>query len=438
MKILHLTAHLGGGVGKVLSEVIAQSCVSGLGISHLIVCLEKPEKMQFVDQIVALGAEVVICPSQNRLESLIQKSDIIQLEWWNHPATIQCLCRLAKSPMRLLTWSHVAGLQTPIIPQALILASHRFLFTSACSLEAKAISQLIPALGDRLAVVSSSGGFAALPEVYPQADDEMTFAYIGSLNFSKLHPRYVDYLAAVKIPGFRVRMIGDLNNQEILNQQCKRLGLEDLLEFRGYTTNIASELASINVLVYLLNPEHYGTTENALLEAMAMGIVPIVLDNPAERQIVEDHKTGLIIHSPDEFAEAVQWLSDYPLARQKMGRQAALSVRERFTGEKMSAALHTHYQAVVSMNKKEIGFSEIFGDDPAAWFLSCQKDRSIFAADGNINLNNVSPFNDTLFEEKKGSVFHFSAYFQENSKLKLWAKHLKSIPPYYEERSNKC
>ena len=36
-----------------------------------------------------------------------------------------------------------------------------------------------------------------------------------------------------------------------------------------------------------------------------MGIVPIVLDNPAERQIVDDGYTGLIVNSPDEFAEAL-------------------------------------------------------------------------------------------------------------------------------------
>ena len=84
-----------------------------------------------------------------------------------------------------------------------------------------------------------------------------------------------------------------------------------------------------------------------------MGIVPIVLDNPAERQIVDDGYTGLIVNSPDEFAEAIEWLSENPADRQKLGRQASKSVRERFSTEKMEAALNAHYQSILSMEKEK-------------------------------------------------------------------------------------
>ena len=427
MKVLHLTAHLGGGVGKALSGLIAQASVSGSGVRHRIVCLEEPEKFQFIDLIRSYGNEVIVCPGMDALEKLIGDSDIVQLEWWNHPATIKCLCSLSLHPIRLLTWSHTSGLHNPIIPQRLILASHRFLFTSQCSYKSKEVMSLTPEFGDRLGVVSSSGGFFGLPEALAKANESIAVGYIGSLNFAKLHPHYVDYLAAVEVPGFRVRMIGDVTNQDVLNQQCDSLGKTGMLEFRGYSTDVASELATINVLAYLLNPEHYGTTENALLEAMAMGIVPIVLDNPAERQIVDDHTTGLIVRSPVEFAEAIQWLSDNPDERQRLGRQAAKSVRERFSVEKMEASLNLHYQEILSMEKREIVFSEIFGTDPAEWFLSCQGDRTIFAEDGSIHSGGGISLSYGLFEKSKGTVFHFSEYFPDDLKLKLWAENLKSL-----------
>lgn len=427
MQVLHITAHIGGGVGKALSGLVAQASVSGSEVLHLIVSLEEPEKSQFVDRVRGYGGEVIVRPSMDRLEKLIRDSDIVQLEWWNHPATIKHLCSLSKLPIRLLTWSHVSGLHNPIIPKQLILASHRFLFTSRCSFEAKGVMSLIPELGDRLDVVSSSGGFFELPEVRPEADEHIAVGYIGSMNFAKLHPRYIDYLSAVEIPGFRVRMIGDLTNQDVLNQQCDSSGKTGMLEFRGYSTDVASELAAINVLAYLLNPEHYGTTENALLEAMAMGIVPIVLDNPAECQIVDDHNTGLIVRSPVEFAEAIQWLLNNPDDRQRLGSQAAKSVRERFSVEKMEASLNSHYREILSMEKRKIVFSEIFGTDPAEWFLSCQSDKSIFADNGSIHLDDDTPLSHGLFEKSKGTVFHFSEYFPDNLKLKLWAKNLKSL-----------
>ena len=427
MQVLHLTAHIGGGVGKALSGLIAQVSISGSGVKHLIVSLEEPEKSQFVDLVRGYGCKVIVRPNMDSLDKLIRDSDIVQLEWWNHPATIKYLCSLSIPPIWLLTWCHTSGLHNPIIPKQLILASHIFLFTSRCSFEANEVKSLVPELGDRLGVVSSSGGFSGLPEVRPEANENISVGYVGSMNFAKLHPHYVNYLAAVELPGFKVKMIGDLINVDVLNKQCDSLGKAGILEFRGYSTDIASELASINVLAYLLNPEHYGTNENALLEAMAMGIVPIVLNNPAELQIVDDHNTGLIVSSPAEFAEAIQWLSNNPDDRQRLGSQAAKSVRERFSAEKMEASLNEHYQAILSMEKRKIVFPEIFGADPAEWFLSCQGDKSIFAEDGSIHLDDNTSLSYGLFEKSKGTVFHFSEYFPDDLKLKLWAKNLKLL-----------
>lgn len=427
MQVLHLTAHMGGGVGKALSGLVAQSRISDSGFKHIIVCLEQPEKSQFVNKVRGYGGEVIVCPDKGGLEKLVRDSDIVQLEWWNHPATIKNLCLLAIPPIRLLTWCHVSGLHNPIIPQGLILSSQKFLFTSPCSFESKEVRSLLPKLRDRFGVVSSSGGFSGLPEGRPEADEYMAVGYIGSLNFAKLNPRFIDYLAAVRIPGFRVRMIGDLMNQDVLNQQCDSSGKKGMLEFRGYTSDIVSELSSINVLAYLLNPEHYGTTENALLEAMAMAIVPIVLDNPAERQIIHDHTTGLIVHSPGEFAEAIEWLSNNPIERQRLGNRASKTVRKRFPVEKMETTLRSHYHKILSRGKRKIVFSEIFGTDPAQWFLSCQRDRHLFNEDGSINADGSTPLSYGLFENTKGTVFHFHEYFPENMKLKLWAKNLKSF-----------
>jgi hypothetical protein len=427
IKILHITAHLGGGVGKALSGLVLQSTSSKSDINHTIVTLEEQEKPQFIELIRSCGGEVIACPTTKCLNELIEASDIVQLEWWNHPTTIKILCSQSLPHMRLIVWSHVSGLYYPIIPSGLILSAQQFLFTSPCSFAAKEVLNLPGEVTDRIGVVSSSGGFDGLPELRDNSSVSLAAGYIGSLNFAKLHPRYVDFILAVNIPGFKVRLIGDVTNKDILEQQCVQSDRPGMLEFRGYTTNVASELVSINVLAYLLNPEHYGTTENALLEAMAMGIVPIVLDNPAERQIVDDHKTGLIVHSPDEFAEAIQWLFNNPDERQRLGSQASKSVRERFSAEKMEASLNVHYRKILYMEKREFDFSDIFGADPADWFLSCQCDKTLFTEDGSIKNANGASLSYGLFEKSKGTAFHFSRHFPDNVKLKSWTKNLKLL-----------
>ncbi len=425
-KVLHITAHLGGGVGKALSGLVAQAHAARSPIRHTIVCLEEPEKRLFIEQAAASGCEVIVSPGREQLDRLICDADIVQLEWWNHPATIGCLCSQTLPPMRLLTWCHVSGLHTPIIPRPLIRSSQKVLFTSPCSFEAKEVATLSPGETGHLAVVNSAGGFAGFPLPRQTDGGGVTAGYIGSLNFAKLHPHYVDYLAAVADPAFKVKMIGDAVNQQILTRQCEEAGRRGLLEFCGYTADVVSELTSINTLVYLLNPQHYGTTENALLEAMAMGIVPIVLNNPAERHIVEHEKTGLIVESPREFAEAVEWLSQNPAARQKLGRQAAATVRERFSVEKMEALLASHYTELLSEEKEQVSFSSIFGVDPAEWFLSCQEKKGLFTEDHGLVTEKDSFSAYGLVEKSKGTVFHFLKHFPDNPRLCNWADTLTS------------
>ncbi|MDH5358766.1 MAG: glycosyltransferase, partial [Gammaproteobacteria bacterium] len=280
MNVLHLTPHMGGGVGRALLGVASNV---NNGIEHSFICLEKPEKKQFLEAIRELGCKVLVAPSRTKIIEQIEASDIVQLEWWRHPATIECLSHLSSISMRLVVWCHVSGLYNEIIPEQLLKSSARFLLTSACSLQSTQIQLLSSEEKERLAIVHSNGGLEAWP--MSSACDEhepLAVGYIGSLNFAKLHPNYVDFLASVAIDDFKISLIGDLTNQDVLQHQAISLNKPKLLNFVGYVEDVPTALSKINVLAYLQNPTHYGTNENALLEAMAMGIVPVVLNNPAE------------------------------------------------------------------------------------------------------------------------------------------------------------
>jgi L-malate glycosyltransferase len=426
LNVVHLTAHLGGGVGRALAGIAANADDSE---AHSFVCLEKPEKNQFVDLIAQAGCEVLLAPDQQTLLAKLGNADIVQVEWWNHPALLGCLAGLPELPMRLVIWCHVSGLSTPIIPALLLGLPHRFIFTSASSLQAETVLAQPIAIKSKLAVISSCGGFTELPEPAPESDlasRSLSVGYMGSLNFAKLHPDYVSFLAAVPLPDFTVELIGDTTNQTQLQAQCEQLGNPGLLRFQGYTSDVVTALSSINVLAYLLNPYHYGTTENALLEAMAMGIVPVVMNNPVERCIVDDKVTGLLVSSCAEFTDAIVWLSEHPYRRAELGCAAASHVRRHYSPQRSQSSFAAVYRDVAGCDKRSINFQSVLGSMPSDWFLSCQQNRGAFSDDGQVNLaGDDSDFG--LFESSKGSVRHFHRSFPDDPRLAAWAFHLESI-----------
>ena len=416
INVLHLTAHLGGGVGRALAALVRCTVKAGFPVHHDFVCFEELEKSSFADEIRREGSTVSVGLSPEQLAERIQMADVVQLEFWNHPATIGALCKL--SPLtraRLVVWCHVSGLHTPVIPSGLAELAHRFVFTSTCSLEAPVSP------GALLSVISSSGGFEHVP--YVQRVGNLSLGYVGSLQFSKLHPSYVDLVKGIELP---ISMVGDPVTRTSLEAQARKAGRIGLFDFRGYRSDVAAELGAIDVMLYLLNPEHYGTTENALLEAMASGCVPIVLDNPAERTIVRHAETGFVVRDAVEVAAVVKILSVDRARFACMSEAAAHDVRMRFSPEVTARQLTEVYRQVVQLEPRPLSFERIFGRTPHEWFRSCQ-DPKIFGLDGTVRIPESLNERVTLFEKTKGSAFHFHDVYPDDALLSQWVDGLLGV-----------
>ncbi len=208
MKILHITPHLGGGIGKALIALHLDH-----KIDHNIVCLEKPEKNlnELNDK------KIMICPKNDGLKDAICNSDIIQLEWINHPTTIKYLqSESFNQPIRLITWYHNNGLYSlpknngklpPILPKNIIKNSLYNIFTNECSFQCKVVQEILkenPDISDKLGTVYSSGGFEGFPDPNDSytrfSDDNIYLGYFGSLqSFTKIHPDFIKYIEAINI-----------------------------------------------------------------------------------------------------------------------------------------------------------------------------------------------------------------------------------------------
>jgi len=353
MKILHITPHLGGGIGKVLSELVKQSIKTNdvnhieHHIEHQIMCLEQPEKLQFIEEINKYGKKVIICPSIQEQIYLINDADIVQLELFDshgiNKGKSQSIKYLHDSnsplnnlPIRFIIWYHNNGLYDKFLPYELVEKSHKFLFTSQCSFENKRlITKFESKINEsNLNTVFASGGFNNIPFTEVLYDSSARFCCFKQLNPAKLHPDIDSYLKCLH-SNYKIKI------------------------FENFVPDIIEELKSTNVVIYLLNPKHFGCSENLLLECMAMGIIPIVFNNPAERYIVENGKTGFIVNDITEFKNVICFLYKNMSERYKIGLNAAKSVRERFSVKKTEDGLNHHYNELMQINKEKIDFSLI-------------------------------------------------------------------------------
>lgn len=417
---------MGGGVGKAISGLVKSAAYKYPGDEHHVICLEKPVKSYFVDIATKAGCKFVYAPSQEEFEKLVSEADIVQLEFWNHPSLIKYLCVAHTFNARLLVWCHISGLHFPVIPSRLIEASQSFLLTSPCSYESPEIVSLPAKTKSKLDVISS-GGVDDLPfpdQRIPKRTLEC--GYMGTLNFSKLHPEFVAYAATVANPEFHVSMHGDDVNRDRLKAQCAEISRQGLLRFYGYASDVPAVLSQLGVFAYILNPFHYGTAENSLIEAMAMGVVPIVLNNPCETAIVKNGSTGTVIHSKAGFAVAVESLHQSPETMRCMADAAIEDVRTRFTFSRASDLFHEKYEGLMSRSKEELGFIDIFGRSPVEAMSMFYRDASILTNKSSFELSDPLS-RHSLSERTKGSVWHFLEYFHEDADLKRIAHHISAL-----------
>lgn len=354
LKILHITGHLGGGVGTVVLNYLEHKSKDALQ-QHTVLSLDSLNTYA-ADLLSNLNIDYSDSCHRNidLINSKIKEADVVLLHWWNHPLITDLLVRNRLAACRLVLWSHISGGPAPNNFTAKTFEyPDEFIFTTPLSYFESEFVELSEDQKKKVGTIWSTGGVDRLANYTPVEHDGFNIGYVGNLDFTKIHPDFVEICRAVEIPNVRFTVVGPLNDK--LVQIVDEAGLADRIRFTGFVSEDEkwAELCRFDLFGYPLAPHHYGTCDQTLQEAMAFGIVPVVFNNPMESYIVKHRMNGLVARSVAEYVEYLHSLYEDKQMRSRLSQQAKSFAFSEYSLSRMVASWDSVFERVMQQKKTE-------------------------------------------------------------------------------------
>lgn len=346
VSVLHIAPHYGGGVGTVVRSLIEEH--KDRQFDHQLLAFEsindvmldwcQRNKVTFFQKALE---------DKDRLNQWLAAADIVHLHWWNHPLLMDWIVDDKKPAFRSLLWAHVNGMHVPqIFFKELFYYPDLFVFASEYSFQ----TPFMPDNVDKIHLVQSRSIVQIAEKKQRKNNQHFNVGYIGTVDFVKLHSKFVRLCLMADIEQAKFIVCGG-PKEAVLRQQVKELGVESKFDIRGVVSDVNPVLADLDVLGYPLNPEHYGTGEQVLLEAMGAGVVPVVLDTGCEKFIIDHGKNGIIASTLNEYSAALNYLSQNPEQLQRLSMGAQEKMR-RVQAQHSEDAWLGLYQKLLNMEKR--------------------------------------------------------------------------------------
>jgi glycosyltransferase involved in cell wall biosynthesis len=430
INILHITPHFGGGVGTVLFSLISELHKIP-NYHHEIVSLEyanSKAKEWGAQNGVTIYEEV--SPTDIYLHQKMQYVDIVHLHFWNHPLLYHLLHSFAGKRARVIIWSHVNGHHAPYLFNDYILDFPLLFVTSTpySSTQKNIIQKKIEWKKEHFRCVHSCSDINEFDGIIPVEHEKFNVGYIGTVDYSKMHHRFLDICEKINIPDVHFIVVGGDSQEDIYNDTEKKR-IVDKFSFTGKVDDIKKKLAFFDLFFYPLNRKNYGTGEQVLIEAMSAGIPQVVFSDGPEEYVVQDGITGFVVDDEEDFVVAVKKLYKDRRLLKKMSLASKRYAKENFTINKSVTAWISIYNEALEKDKEKCIFKQLKEEDFAlSLFLSAlgdceaadiyRKMLNYFPSTPPIYLQAQHKRQDPVFCGKtKGSVKHYNRFFK-NHKLR--------------------
>jgi glycosyltransferase involved in cell wall biosynthesis len=439
LTVLHITPHLGLGVGSVLLKYIGEANKDPDFVHEIITLEYANKKALLASRKIGFSLKDKMASKHKEILRAIANADIVLIHWWNHPLLYDFLIREKLPANRMIMWSHNSGFQSPYVYTKKILQyPDVFVFTTPISFETREVKGLSDKRKKSLRVVWSTGGVKHIKSIKPKKHSGFNVGYVGTVDYAKIHPNFLNLCSKVDIPDVKFIVCGGPKEKEI-EEEARKLGIAGKFKFTGLVSDITKYLSIFDVFGYPLSQYHYGTGEQALQESMAAGVVPVVMRNRTEKYIVKDGITGIVAKSENDYIRAIQTLYKNKTLRNSLSQNARDYAIKNFSVDKIVRDWNEIFKEILTIPKtskkweiagknNKISTTDIFlealGDHGKCfvrYLNSRSKNEKEKAIRGIIKLNEIPIWR----ADSKGTVHHYNSFFPSDRYIAFWSKLMK-------------
>ena len=358
MNILHITPHLGGGVGTVVRGYLGYVLSVG-DDNHSVLALDtlNNDSRHFLNSIGCARTD----ESFNKIEEMdaqIARADVVLVHWWNHPQLQMILMGHSLPACRVLLWAHISGGPSPNNFTKFITGyADLMVFTTPLSFHAPEIRALPATQRDRITCIWSTAGVTPLKQRLEERQSNNDTAhqpivgYTGNLDYTKLNRQFLPACSRMAADGVRFTVIGPLTNA--FRKDYEESTIQNVMEVTGFVDEDTkfTRMAGFRVFGYPLARHHYGTCDQTIQEAQALGVPPVVLNNPMESHMVVHGRTGLIARDITEYCKYVSLLLSDDVLQAELSNNAARFAHSEYSIKKMAQQWQQAFDGVIATPK---------------------------------------------------------------------------------------
>lgn len=171
--------------------------------------------------------------------------------------------------------------------------------------------------------------------------------YLGRLSPEKDPANFLEAVADLRARGLDVRatLAGDGPERPAVEDQCRRLGLKDVVHLPGFVPDVVPLLSEADILV---NPSQTECMPNSVLEAMWAGVPVCATNVGGLREMLRDEVDGLLCpaRDPRALADKIAMLAGDANLRKQMADRAYDRVTSEFRFERRMERVLDLYRRV--------------------------------------------------------------------------------------------